>query len=179
MNLPNLMFFNFSWQPNVPAQRNYNIFKIMSQMNLLFFLVFQSTRSDKTKGKTNMWKDVFLEIVSFCQRLGQFARLHSRPAQAWPGSDLVRRSHGISAVAPRWPRGGPAAIKETILDQGCFWGAKTNGFIDWQFWSCYYFHRFGHLGGPKRQKNYMFWKLHFFQRQWFPWFRDTPRLPSI
>ena len=66
MNLANLVLFNFSWQPNVPAQRNYNIFKIMSQMKLLFFLMFQSTRSDKTKGNTNMWKDVFLEIASFC-----------------------------------------------------------------------------------------------------------------
>ena len=66
MNLQNLTFSNISWQPSVPTPRNYNIFKIMSQMKLLFFLLFQSMQSDKTKENTTVWKYVFLEVASFC-----------------------------------------------------------------------------------------------------------------
>ena len=48
-----------------------------------------------------------------------------------PRPGLAQIWSGDPAVAPRWLRGGPAVVKEAILEQGCFWGAKTSGFIDW------------------------------------------------
>ena len=67
--------------------------------------------------------------------------------QASPGGPSSRARAAGSAVAPRWPRGGPAVVKGFILDQVSFWGAGCLGLATLGLAT---------LGAPKQYENKQF-----------------------